>query len=129
MEAIQLEYAFVTDNGLENLKHWIPLGSYGALVRADMQATRIRASKVSITWEYLRDDIDTLRSNLFVALSATSSPLKDAMLSDEAKPLAEQVARDLFSESFLNMKEAINKHRRLGEEFVVAYRELAEPSR
>jgi len=94
-----------------------------------MQATRIRASKVSITWEYLRDDIDTLRSNLFVALSATSSPLKDAMLSDEAKPLAEQAARALFSESFLNMKETINKHRRLGEEFVVAYRELAEPSR
>lgn len=128
IEAIQLEYAHAATTGLANLHDWIPVDSYGALVRVDMLATRIPIPNVLVTWEYLRYDIDERRKELLTVLAALNSPLRDALLSDEAKPLMDQKANETFDQNFLALHDTIEKHRRLGDELVNAYRNLAKPS-
>ncbi len=126
IEALQREYAHAATAGLDRLTDWLPLDSYGALVRADMLRTRVRANNVVVTWEYLRSDIEQRRTDLFVVLAAFNSPLRDVFLSEEAKPLLEHQAHEMFNENLFGLRETIEKHRRLGEEFVIAYRSLPD---
>lgn len=128
IEAIQLEYAHAATTGLANLHDWLPVDSYGALVRVDMLVTRVPTRNVLVTWEYLRHDIDERRKELLTVLGAFNSPLRDALLSDEAKPLMEQKANEVFDQNLFALRETIEKHRRLGDELGIAYRDLAKPS-
>jgi len=128
IDAIQLEYAHAATTGLANLHDWIPVDSYGAMVRVDMLATRVPTSNVLVAWECLRHDIDERRKELLTVLGAFKSPLRDALLSDEAKPLMEQKANETFDQNFFALHDTIEKHRRLGDELVIAYRNLAKPS-